>query len=1306
MSNIDWDFIAKQEGKRILSGYVPKTKNMKSGVTIATGFDLGQRILSDLAGLPDDIIETLKPFLGLKGAEAEEVAANLNISDSQAKIIDEFSHKEVVDDLRNKWQAKTGESFDNLPMNKATVIASVRFQHGDLATATPNFWRQVTSDDWVGAEKNLRNFQDEFPSRRNREADYYVAGLTTEEVESKKKFERELARAKQYGIQEAMISGEEGDLGSVPTRDPAQPPQEIIRDVDMPTEPEVTIPPEVTNTLPVIEEITEKQPIVEPPRATKSEMALPSTDEIYGGYTGLYGNGQETYGERIPSQLTDPEEYEYRVFDEDGWDVWGAAFRQNNFVPSLMRMIEASDPKYKPVEGYSSYEDEELKKKVGGDGLWRFRQSGSPAESMMMYERMQQDAEDMALLSSTASVSKQLVAGLATPTTFAPIAPYKIMKAASRSRRFIGGSAFTAALTAPEQMLIDSQNTQRDASHSALILTGASLLGGTLAVAFGKPLRASTSLVPLDPDTGIYRAAGANVSPERARQAAYAQMETEALEETGIGLEKLGWNPTIRMLQSENPFVRNLAVGMVDVGGMMQKKVRDLGIEMDQSVETTFRTTYLSKLLDSVRASDEAYLAYRNIPISKSDAGRAITMMRTKVQDKLRGNEALGEVQFRNRVAMAMRRGDVDEMGDAASPYVTQSAKKYRETFDFIKKEAESVRLFERELQKQIDEAIEPAVKAELQAKLKKLREEGVTANNANSYLPRIYRVDKIMDNQQGFLSIIETYGRTTLRLDASAAKSYANDVLDTVTHRRPYVDLDGAADSLDWVKTPSGAQARTLAIPDELIEEFLENDVETLLRHHVKTMGMDIELTRKYGDVSMSGVLDDIVGEYNRLIKETPDAAKRGELKKAMEADIRDVRGLRDRLRGTYGASKDPHALSSRFVRVMKSINTLAGMGSAVISSVPDVARLVMVEGFENAYGKGFKTLFNDQARLIKQMGKRELDQAAIAVDATLGLRSHAMSDLGDLFGSRFTLERKLNQATGMFFLFNGLNIWNQALKEMAGNMTMLRMTEGLMKPWSKLKKADQEKFLKNGIGEQDHMRMQQLIRQFGQKEGKEWLPNTEAWTDPTMRLKFRNALNQNVERIIITPGAGDRALWTSTEFGSMLTQFKSYGQGAMVRMLTAGLQEKDGAFWQGAFLIVGLAAIINEVKRAQYGIDSNEDAGTKLINAIDRSGIGGWFTDVNNAVEKISDHKLGMRPFLTDQPQYQLPMGAKAGAVAGPTGSNLFNMASVMGDVVNFNVDSDTLQNARFFFPTGNLFYLDPIYDGVFGGNVNRQQ
>ena len=200
-------------------------------------------------------------------------------------------------------------------------------------------------------------------------------------------------------------------------------------------------------------------------------------------------------------------------------------------------------------------------------------------------------------------------------------------------------------------------------------------------------------------------------------------------------------------------------------------------------------------------------------------------------------------------------------------------------------------------------------------------------------------------------------------------------------------------------------------------------------------------------------------------------------------------------------------------------------------------------------------------------------------------------------------------------------------------------------------------------------------------------------------MRLKFRNALNQNVERIIITPGAGDRALWTSTEFGSLMTQFKSYGQGAMVRMATAGLQEKDGAFWQGAFLIVGMAAIVNEIKRVQYGIEKEEDFDQKLINAVDRSGILGWAMDVNNAVEKISDQKLGMRPFLTDQPSYVMPEGAKAGAVFGPAASNIMNVGSILGDVVTFNADAQTMSDLRFSMPTGNLFYLDPIYDGVFG-------
>lgn len=169
MSNINWDFILEQEGFKT-TGYVPDAENSDSGVTIASGFDLGARKESDLKGLPEEIIELLKPFLGFKGVEASEIAPKLKVSDNQAKIINEFAKSTELAKLKTKWQSATGTNFDDLPTEQATVLTSVAFQYGDLESRTPNFWKQTTGGDWVGAYKNLLNFGDRYTSRRLDEA--------------------------------------------------------------------------------------------------------------------------------------------------------------------------------------------------------------------------------------------------------------------------------------------------------------------------------------------------------------------------------------------------------------------------------------------------------------------------------------------------------------------------------------------------------------------------------------------------------------------------------------------------------------------------------------------------------------------------------------------------------------------------------------------------------------------------------------------------------------------------------------------------------------------------------------------------------------------------------------------------------------------------------------------------------------------------------------------------------------------------------------------------------------------------------
>jgi len=1003
-----------------------------------------------------------------------------------------------------------------------------------------------------------------------------------------------------------------------------------------------------------------------------------------------------SYNDVYKSPLVAPEEYSFK-------ESYMAGYRQLSGGPSLMRMIDNSsfteDPEYDPLAD----------KQVPEGYEWRFLNSSSAEETSVRLERLEQDLLDMDIIQNGNLLGVGL-GGLTSPLTFAPLGTFKILSQTSFLKRFVGSAAFTTAIYAPEEFLIASQSEGRtELAHTLIPLLGAGLIGGTVGGLFGRRMSKSNNFAEefaQEGEEGIFRSAGAMVNPNS--PAVLRQtLNGEALAETGIKLEKLKWNPVTRLSLSANITARKLSAGLVDMGGMIQKKVRGgdvLGEAMDQSVETSFRTTYLSSLLDGIRATDTAYLAFRGVVAKSGDIGRSMQMLSQKGKDIIQRNNTLSEFGFRERVAKAMRNGDVDEVVDSATPYVNQAASGYRKHFDKIKQNAEDVKLFEIELGKKI-KGLEIAVQegratadqlAKAKARLVQLRQQGVLLNTATGYVPRVPRIDKIEKNAEQFKTIVSNWAMGHFQYSRREADEYADEIILNYTNSKPFYNLDEGADSIDWITNASGVKSRSFEIPDKLIEDFLENDIEVLARHHTKTMGVDIELTRKYGDVSMSKIIEQITQEYDALIRQAPTIAEKQKLKQGLADDLRDVRGLRDRLRGTFGASKDPHNMTSRFVRQMKSFNVLVGMGGAAISSIPDIARPIMTEGFKNVYEHGFRHMFKNNRSIIKQMTQKEARQAGIAVDAALGLRANSFSDIGDLFGSRYAMERALNQSTGIFFMMNGLNYWNQAIKEFTSNIISLRMKSAIMSNWSTLSKTDRRKLLANGIDEADHEKMKALIRDKGQKVDGEWLPNTSLWGDKDMVLKFRNALNQSVDRTIITPGAGDRALWTSTEMGSLITQFKGYGQGSTVRLLTSGLQEKDSSFWQGAFVLVSMASLVNEFKKKQYGIDKEQTYSELMTDAIDRSGILGWFTDVNNSVEKLSDYRLGLRPIMGKSQGY-LPFGAKAGALFGPAASNITTAASVATDIVTGEADEKTLRSARFITPTGNLPYLDPIWDEI---------
>lgn len=174
---IDYKFISDLEGGSKTTGYVPAVDVSKSGVTIATGFDLGQRSEADLKalGFSDDLIAKLKPFLGKTGKDAQQVLekSSLTVTSEQASEIDKAVKTKHAEQIKLKYDtvAKNNKKFFELPSEAQTVIASVSFQYGaNLAAATPNFWEAAIIQDWKECIKLLQNFGDAYPTRRKKEA--------------------------------------------------------------------------------------------------------------------------------------------------------------------------------------------------------------------------------------------------------------------------------------------------------------------------------------------------------------------------------------------------------------------------------------------------------------------------------------------------------------------------------------------------------------------------------------------------------------------------------------------------------------------------------------------------------------------------------------------------------------------------------------------------------------------------------------------------------------------------------------------------------------------------------------------------------------------------------------------------------------------------------------------------------------------------------------------------------------------------------------------------------------------------------
>lgn len=874
-------------------------------------------------------------------------------------------------------------------------------------------------------------------------------------------------------------------------------------------------------------------------------------------------------------------------------------------------------------------------------------------------------------------------------------------------------------------------------------------------------------------------------------QAQMARPEDWRAAKTGVGIENLPILLGNRLLKYSNPGVREAGLKLLSYGGFLQNEIDGKGVARAASVEANMAVNWHQKLAQAIFAIDEGYLNYRRA-VGETRIGKHINLM---IDDLVHGrNGAMRQDEFRSEVFRAMYSGD-----EHANPVVAEVARSLRPLFDEIGESANKQRLFTyeqrkiaegisaeiEELTKQLEKLQKDHVDAARAGQRARRKDDGDWAEQtkseqlhiANEASERMSRIESQMSPlekriaaRQSHLKDIEAEIKRIESggwKDPKGDKSYVPrffdrakvrdnlpDVRERITNyyvsrRVPPDKIEELVDAeiarllnqnefralYDDPSKIRSANLRTRDMPSDVLHDYLETDIEKVMRHYVRTMTADIEISRAFNeDFDLAKTLTAIQDDYHARIKAETNPATARKLAEEMNEAMTDLRGARDLVRGTYGIPTDPDAMHWRVFKGMRTFNYLTMMGGVALSALPDVVRPIMVQGLSDTFKYGIKPLFNNLDAI--KMTKAESHAAGLALDMVLYTRMSAFLDFGPGMGGKASaFERNLTNAGSAFSLLNLLNPWTDIVKMWSGAIigsSMLDMTWKLGRHGEftdetlrvlnragindSTAKEIAEQFAKYGdirIGKGEAMRpvieaakragqdSDALLERWVEKvrsQGGVWLANTELWDNQKAAMAFRNALHEDVNRTIVTPGIGDKSLFMSTEMGRTIFQFKGFALSSTQRVLVAGLQESDSKFWTGAAAITAAGMVADYLKtEVQYRKDWNRKTmADMIVSAIDRGGLMGIFADANTILEKLTNNQMGARPLLGDKGR--ATMGStKIGAIAGPSAAQGVNFYGVLNDVVSGKANERTATTMRMLMPGAGLFYLQPPMEAL---------
>lgn len=891
-------------------------------------------------------------------------------------------------------------------------------------------------------------------------------------------------------------------------------------------------------------------------------------------------------------------------------DTISAAWRTQNEIGSVLAQEDIPDP-YRVEDGFDSFD---YVKGTEFEGDEDFQEVFNRRAADALLRQKERERADRRTLDASGPLGlvAEIGAGILSPTMLMPGgAIYRGVRggyAVGRTALSVGTAAVAA--TAAQEAVLQGSQSERTAAETGFALGASALLGGFIGggaaalMTRGErrmaehAVRALTSEGASNPVNSPFGASGGAAA---VNDIGLGDLEIAGRAARSVASATSQLNPTLRLNTSPSQSARLFGQQLGE--NSLYQAGNDFGVTAGPSVERLATNSFHARIYEAEKSLNEAYKAARKAGVKMS------------------------RVEFENAVGRAARRNDVGE-----NEFVTRAAQSYRSTIlDPFKREAISVRLLP----------------------------EDVATTTADSYLHRMWDFQKLTAGEGRFKEIVRTWVVRTLPDGADLtgymdANDYAREIADLVYDKLTGRVADGPMRGLAITLGPRGPlKERTFDIPDALVEDFLNNNIVEVGRRYSRLMSADVELTKRFGAVDMKEQRAKVADEY-RALRERVQKAKdlddireitgkgfrveRGARKvgggrtddrmkeKALaylanreKADLRDLDGLRDLIRGTYGIQNADGAWN-RISRAANQVNYIRLMGGPVVASLGDIYRPAMVHGLLPFMRTGIRPLLTRAGREAVKMSVADAQRFGLVVERYAQGRLATYAEIGDPYRHGTAAERLLDNAARVGSRWNGILIWTDAMKGISSVISQDRIIRGV------LGEGDDRFLAYLGISKEMKARISQQIADHGDEVDGVWVANIAEWTDPEAARTYGAALGKDVDSVILTRSVGDVPLFANTPAGRLLLQFKSFALASHQKVLMRGLQESPARFISG---VIGMTAIgmLAAYARAWRGgkerferfQEAAENPGYLIGEGLDLTGIFSLPMEAANIGEKI---------------------------------------------------------------------------------------